>query len=286
MRERHGPVEPRLSVCRQLREAREGTGHTQTAVAELLGWGQAKVQRIEAGQVAVSTTDLRAMLDLYGVHDQEARSQLEISARKVRRQPWGTYRDVLTPQERTYLGGEGSATRLRHYAPLLLPDLLRTEAYAWAAITSFTIGPPDHRLMRRKLEVVLARQEILDRNDPPHLQIVLDEAALHRPIAGTDGVTATRAQMARLRDLARRDNISLQVLPMRAGLPIDEPITVLDLPNGEHVAYLPRRSRVTVTDRDQVDHYDHAFAGLAEAAIPLAATVTPIFTTGQIEKTP
>ncbi|MFK3983018.1 helix-turn-helix domain-containing protein [Micromonospora sp. NPDC050397] len=273
MRERSGPAAPRLSLCRQLRAAREATGHTQAAVGDLLGWATSKIMRIEGGQVGVSKTDLRAMLDLYDVQDEEARSQLEENARLVRRQPWGAFRDVLTAQDQTYLSWESSATRLRHYEPLLIPELLRTETYARTVIETFAARTPP-QLLRRKWEVLLARQAIIDRDNPPIIHIVLDEAALRRPIRGADDVTAMSDQMTRLRDLARRDTISFHVLPLSMGLfpGLDESVTLLDLPGGESVAYLPRRTRATVTAAHQVSHYDRILTDLAAAALPLSFT--------------
>lgn len=65
------PAVARSRVRLAVRAAREARGLTQGHVAEDLDWSLSKVNRIENGQVSVSRTDLLAMLELYGVDDQD-----------------------------------------------------------------------------------------------------------------------------------------------------------------------------------------------------------------------
>lgn len=65
------PAAARRRLRLALRRARETAGLTQGKVAEALDWSVSKVNRIEKGDVTVSTTDLRALLELYGVVDRE-----------------------------------------------------------------------------------------------------------------------------------------------------------------------------------------------------------------------
>ncbi|HET6530843.1 MAG TPA: helix-turn-helix transcriptional regulator, partial [Actinoplanes sp.] len=105
-----------------LRRARESTGLSQGAVAQRVRWSLSKIQRIEAGDVTVSGTDLRALLDLYGVTDSEEIEQLTEEARISRRQRWWTapeYREHLTPGTLQLLQFEAEATAIRAYQPVL-----------------------------------------------------------------------------------------------------------------------------------------------------------------------
>src|SRR4051794_41070755 len=114
----------------ELRRARAAAGYTQRDVAEALDWSYSKLLRIENGQVGVSRTDLKALLDHYLITDEGQLKAFAQLARDGRRQPWSAYRDVLNPDYMIYLGHEGSASTIRHFEQLVIPGLLQTEAYA------------------------------------------------------------------------------------------------------------------------------------------------------------
>ena len=63
------PAVARQRVRRALRKARDETPDESGRRGQQLGWSLSKMQRIESGEVGVSPTDLRALLDLYGVTD-------------------------------------------------------------------------------------------------------------------------------------------------------------------------------------------------------------------------
>jgi uncharacterized protein DUF5753 len=56
----------------------------------------------------------------------------------------------------------------------------------------------------------MARQEILSRDDPPLLYVLLDEGMLHRPVAPEE---VMRAQFLQLAETSRRPDIIVQVVP-------------------------------------------------------------------------
>src|SRR5689334_13692148 len=64
------PVEVQKRKLRTaLRQARADAAMTQQAAADQLFWSVSKIVRIEQGIVPVTPTDVRAMLQLYGVID-------------------------------------------------------------------------------------------------------------------------------------------------------------------------------------------------------------------------
>ena len=63
------PTVQRRQLRTALRQARREAKLTQRGVAEALDWSLSKVIRIETGQVGVTATDLKALLDLYRVSD-------------------------------------------------------------------------------------------------------------------------------------------------------------------------------------------------------------------------
>ena len=100
------------------------------------------------------------------------------------RQPgwWHSFRDVLPNPYEVYIGLEAGAASIRNFEPVVVPGLLQTADYARE---TFRNGPreldPDE--VQRRVEVRLARQQILARDDRPRLWAVIDEAVLHRAVA-------------------------------------------------------------------------------------------------------
>ncbi len=127
------PVLSRRHLVSTLQQLREAAGLTQRQVAEALEWSMSKVARIESGTVRVSTTDLRALLGLYGATDEAAR--LTAMARLARRRPWfAVYEHARDPGFTAFLGYEGAASEIREFQTLTVPGLLQTEDYATAIL--------------------------------------------------------------------------------------------------------------------------------------------------------
>ena len=72
----HGPIAGRRRLRTVLRRARENSGLTQENVAQSMEWSLSKLIRIENGSVSISTNDLRALLDLYGIVDKPTVTEL------------------------------------------------------------------------------------------------------------------------------------------------------------------------------------------------------------------
>ncbi|MER7741177.1 helix-turn-helix transcriptional regulator [Streptomyces sp. NPDC096538] len=108
-----------------------------------------------------------------------------------------------------YAEMEAKAAYISTYQAQLVYGLLQTEEYARAVLAT---GAPDdlEGLVTARME----RQRILEREQPPLVWVVLDEAVLHRPIGGT-GVM--RRQLAHLLNFAGHRWLHVQVLPNKAG---------------------------------------------------------------------
>jgi transcriptional regulator with XRE-family HTH domain len=199
----------RLRVA--LRHERDTANLTQKEAAEALDWSVSKIIRIEQGAVAVTVTDLRALLDIYKVADEKREAELVELARGSKKQPWSEYKDVYGYAARTLFGNEAAAKIIYKYEPTFVPGLLQTEEYAIALLKG--LGRNEDEI-QRMVEVRLGRQELLDRDPPPQLEFILGEAAVSRAVGGR-GVM--RHQLEKLKELAARPGISLQVLPFSIG---------------------------------------------------------------------
>jgi transcriptional regulator with XRE-family HTH domain len=241
------PLLSRKRLRISLRRRREMRGLTQKQVADALDWSVSKVVRIESGAVRVSTTDLRALLALYQILEEEEVLRLVELARAARRPAW--YREYESALDRDfdeYLSYESVAVTIETFQPLLIPGLLQTEDYARAVLT---VNGASH--IEDRLRLRFERQARLEREDGPFLHCVIDEAAMHRRVGGP---AVMRKQLISLRD-AIWARISVGIIPFSSGAhpSMLEPFTVLELdPDEEGVLFREAATR-TVTDREDHD---------------------------------
>lgn len=89
---------------------------------------------------------------------------------------------------------------------------MQTQEFAEAIIRATDMG--NEALSRRGLKYRLARQRVLDREDPPKVSAIIEESALIRPIGGPE---VMRGQLEHLAALAERPTIEIRVLPHATG---------------------------------------------------------------------
>lgn len=196
----------------ELKRMREELGMGTVEVANRLGWDRTKLNRIERGEwKRLKEGDLRALATLYGVTDAERQDALVSLARHAKEKGWwARYSDVLGPG--SYVSLESTATRLRFYSGMLIPGLLQTPSYAKAVIRGS--GVTDEQEVRRRLEARLMRQEILEREDRPIIEAVIDESALRKLVGGP---LAMHEQLTRLMVLNEQGHVDIRVVPDSVG---------------------------------------------------------------------
>jgi len=204
------PTVRRRRLGAELRRYRELAGLTIDHVAERLDCSASKISRLETGQTGSSPRDVRDMLALYGVDGAELEELLVVARETRQRGWWQPYGSVLTG---AFIGFEAAAQQIRSYESQCVPGLLQTEEYARGLMQGGTIGrSPDE--IESRVRVRMARQALLTQDDPVDFWCVLDEAALLRPIGGTD---VMHDQLDRLVAAAELPHVTLQVLPMQVG---------------------------------------------------------------------
>ncbi len=185
----------RRRLARELARLREDRGMTIREAATALEWDPSKLSRVEGLQRGIIVRDVRRLLNLYQVTDETQREALfELARQAKQRGWWQAYADVMPSEYATLIGLEAEAAEIGTYQPELIHGLLQTEDYARAVIR---IGRPGDTAdqVDRRVELRMTRQQILDREDPPRLRVVLNEAAIRRMVGGPD---VMRAQLARL----------------------------------------------------------------------------------------
>lgn len=105
----------------------------------------------------------------------------------------------------------------------------------------------------------MRRQEVLTRENPVKLHVILGEAALRYPVGGAE---VMREQYDRIEELSGRDHITIQVLPFRRSYRSTNDFAILDFGNN-----LPSRVQtdsasgsVSTSDRPrEVDRFTRRF---------------------------
>jgi len=209
-----GPTVLRIMLGRQLRQLREAAHVTREAAGYEIRASESKISRMELGRVGFKERDIADLLTLYGVTDQQERAAL-LSVARDANQPgwWHRYGDVQPKWFESYLGLEAAATLIRAYEVQFVPGLLQTKEYATAVI-ELAHGAADPEQIERRVALRMERQQVLTRPAPVHLWAVVDEAALRRTIGGRE---VMRSQISALIESAKLPNVTLQVIPFRAG---------------------------------------------------------------------
>ena len=255
-------------LAAELQRRREATGMSREEVARQLEWSTSTLFRIETGRNRPQPGNVRMLLELYGVTGPERDGLIQLT--REARQPgwWHSFRDVLPNPYEVYIGLEAGAASIRNFEPIVVPGLLQTADYARE---TFRNGPIelDPEEVERLLEVRLARQQILTRDDRPRLWAVIDEAVIHRAVGGSEVMCG---QLRHLADAARQGKTTVQVVPYRAGAHAGTtgPFVILDYAEvtDPPVVYVETLAGdIYLEERSDVDRYTLAFDRLVAAAL-------------------
>jgi transcriptional regulator with XRE-family HTH domain len=207
--DRGSPTVRGRRLAAELRRLRERTGLTGEDVAHRLGWSGSKVSRIELHRIGVKRDDLRDMLDLYGVAEAH-REELLALADESKQKSW---LEVITasfpPENAAYFHVEAEAQSIWNWEPQVIPGLLQTPEYARAVMQLYlTMFPGPQKEAERRVEARLLRQQLLTRDPPLELSVVIDESVLHRRF-GDAGVM--HSQLLRLAEASELPNVDVRI---------------------------------------------------------------------------
>ncbi|MFJ4782146.1 helix-turn-helix domain-containing protein [Streptomyces sp. NPDC088794] len=273
--QRGGPTVQRIMLGTRLRRLRESLGITRDTAATAIRASDAKLCRMELGRVGFKARDITDLLTLYGVQEPDVRQEYLDSVRRSNEPGWWrAYGDAFPSWFEQHLGLEEAASLIRTYEVQFVPGLLQTRAYAEAVVRlGHPIGAPES--VQRRVELRMTRQALLTGPDAPRLWVVVDEAALRRPLGGRD---VMRDQLTHLIEAAALPNVTLQVLPFHVGghAAAGGPVTILrfPVPDLPDVVYLEQLSSALYVDKpEEVDHYLSVMDRLSLVATPAADSV-------------
>jgi transcriptional regulator with XRE-family HTH domain len=204
-----------------LRQLRDNKSLSSEEVGERLGWSASKISRIETARIGVRVSDVRLLLELYGVEEHQRGELLALAHDAGRRGWWADYANI--PQDyAAYIAFEDEADHVLQYESHIIPGLLQTEEYAKYVIA----GSKDYafmapRIIDRHVEVRMRRKQLLQPPRSLRLSVLIDEAVLLRRI-GDNSVMAR--QLEDLIEIMRLPNVSLRVLALDG---TNDPVPIL-----------------------------------------------------------
>jgi transcriptional regulator with XRE-family HTH domain len=207
------PTVLRMILGRRLQERRQTAGVSLEDAARTLRVTPLTVRRLEKAEVALKPLYVDLLLGRYGADRQEIDEFVALAERANEPGWWHAYRDVVPSWFSAYVSLESDAAMLRTYEPHYVTGLLQTHGYARSVLRGGFPNDTEDEL-RRRIDLRLRRQSLLDKPDAPTLWVVMDEAVLHR-VVGSDAVM--RDQIDMLLAAMELDHISIDIVPFAAG---------------------------------------------------------------------
>ena len=243
------PAVARRRVRLALRAARLAKKLTQSQVARAMDWSLSKVIRIEKGEVNVSPSDLKVLLEHLDVTDPGTVEELLDDVRLSRSERWTVStadREHMTPAMLELYQFEADAIAMRYYNNLLIPGPLQTPAYAEAVFASYPQLWDPATVAARIAFRERRRQRVLRPGGPQYFAL-LDESVLSRDRGGP---SVMRGQLEQLRDMTAEGRIQLRLIPLTGRLIFQiGPFALVDLEEGKS-ALLYRET----ADGDEIIH--------------------------------
>jgi hypothetical protein len=237
------------------------------------------LSRIETARSAAKSKDIDTLLDLYvelgrDVTDELRAALLTLTKEGAQRGWWHSYRGVLTPVYEDLISLEAEAETVSSWQLGVVPGLLQTGEYAREIIRATAMSEAVEARVDALVEVRLARQAVLTREDPLVLWSIIAEQSL-RSTSEVDGLM--HDQLGRLLSMGRRPNVNIQVLPSHAPLHVGQLGSFTVLGFGPHadldvVHTEGLTSALYVEEREQVAAHRDAWQRLTSAALSVEAS--------------
>ncbi|GAA3956585.1 helix-turn-helix transcriptional regulator [Streptomyces marokkonensis] len=251
----------RAALGRRLRELRGQL--TQRALADLLGWPQAKVSKLETGRQTATPEDAMAWAKATGhpaaTEELVARLQgVETHTRSWRRQLSAGHRpvqDVLTIEyERS--------SALRAWEGAMVVGMLQTPDYARSVFARYAELHQAPRDIEEAVRARVRRQELLYQPGRT-FHVVMWEAALHAAVAPPDVLAA---QLDRLGSVIGLDTVRLGIVPFGAQLGIP-PANAFWLYDNRMAIVEDWHAELWLDDADSVALYRRVWETLEQSAV-------------------
>ncbi|MFE2826176.1 helix-turn-helix domain-containing protein [Streptomyces sp. NPDC059271] len=208
-----GPTTRRRQLGADLRRLRERKGLTLEEAGARVGISKATLSRYETKEGTVKWPAVDALCREYDVTEVERLALVELAKGAKIQGWWRSLADPIPDSMNLMLTLEDEVVREDHYACMYIPGLLQTRAYAEAVHRASEMQCPE-REVQHMVDIRMKRQELLHRDEPPHIWCVIDEAAIRRSVGGRQ---VMKEQLQHLLDLAELPHVTVQLLTFSTG---------------------------------------------------------------------
>jgi transcriptional regulator with XRE-family HTH domain len=260
-----------------LRRLRLAAGLDQERAADAVDCSVPKISRIESGSVKARVGDVRILLDLYEVTDQERRRWLEKLARDSNKRGWWLeYETNSWTQLGDFISMEADATFIRAWQHAFVPGLLQTPEYTRTLMTASPTPHPSEAA-EEMVKVRQERQRAVVESDIRFAAIIW-EPAITAPMPSA---RLHLDQLAHLRRAAERRTTTIQILPLNEWAAARAAPAFVAFSFGrdhapEVVAADTLSNTAMIEDPQEVANYAHAFDALRSAALTPGDTMALI----------
>jgi transcriptional regulator with XRE-family HTH domain len=252
------------SLGAALRAARVSAGLTGTELADLLGWSQSAVSRVERGLKAISPEEIAAWCAALGLSADQA-AQIASEAVSMHLAPLEhSQQDGMAERQRDMGALRASMTAFGEVALAAVPGLLQTPAYALRMLRS--LGERSGQGTAGAESAVAARMnnQALLYDSARQFEFIIASSALRYPAGPHDIMHAQAEKIIGLMDLP---NVNVMTLAPDAApdIPLLSGWAFYDIPSGPQVLVELLAAEVWISGQN-ADVYRTAFGILAQSA--------------------
>ncbi|MGW1742388.1 helix-turn-helix domain-containing protein [Nocardia sp. NPDC001965] len=254
--------EQRVALGKRLREMRKDAGLTGRRLAELAGWHESKVSKIETGDRSPTEIDLHQYCSHAGTGDQLPDLVATVRNIEVAHLEWRRVLNAGTRRRQERSISLAEQTRLmRIFDPLLIPGIIQTSEYAQAVLrrgVEFYRIPDD---VDQGVSKRLERQQVLYRGDH-RFHILIAEQSLSTTVGGKSVMIG---QLDRLLAVIGLPRVLLGIVPSESEW--RSPATNFVMFDDRMVLVEAISAELTVTQPREIALYHRAFETLAGQSV-------------------
>ncbi|WP_411082778.1 Scr1 family TA system antitoxin-like transcriptional regulator [Streptomyces sp. cmx-18-6] len=209
MRPRSGPTVEHRVLAARLRLLRERAGVSLRTAADALDAHPATVRRIERAETGLDALQVAGLLRCYEAPPTVAESILAGLGAANLPGWWHGWRDAMESWQQDVIGVESSASLVRTWHPALVPELLRTPAYA-AGLYRMRYPEDSPARLERRVELLGERRRRLGERGTA-LWALLPAAALHTRVGDPETMAGQREALA---EVMEQQHVTVQVVPL------------------------------------------------------------------------
>lgn len=222
----------------ELKISREAAGLSQQQLAEAIRYSSALVGKVEQRDRRPNPDFASRCDTLFETNGLFGRIQRRLG-----------HRDAFVVWLREWVAVEQEAVALRGYEPLYVPGLLQTEGYARAVLTGSRLLAKS--AVEQQVSARVGRQEILARDEPPRLAVILDHAVLTRPVGGPAVMREQLEHLVRLGEALPLLKIHVVPAAIGAYAGLDGAFATAILGSGDELVYVEGPFHGQIYDRPE-----------------------------------